>query len=104
MKDKPKCNSRQLILLQHGENLWNKENRFRGWTDVDLSDYGREEARIADRILKEYGVTFGLCVHVCFEACNSDSVDCTRRNGSDVGLRPPGLATERTALRCFAMA
>ena len=35
----------KLVLLRHGESTWNKENRFTGWTDVDLSDKGREEAR-----------------------------------------------------------
>ena len=35
----------QLILLRHGESVWNKENRFTGWTDVDLSERGREESR-----------------------------------------------------------
>jgi len=38
MKDKPKCNLRQVVLLRHGESVWNKENLFTGWTDVDLSD------------------------------------------------------------------
>jgi hypothetical protein len=33
-KDKPKCQPRQVVLLRHGESLWNKENRFSGWTDV----------------------------------------------------------------------
>jgi 2,3-bisphosphoglycerate-dependent phosphoglycerate mutase len=49
-----------LILLRHGESTWNKENRFTGWTDVDLSDRGREEAREAGRLLKEGGYTFDL--------------------------------------------
>jgi 2,3-bisphosphoglycerate-dependent phosphoglycerate mutase len=47
-----------LVLLRHGESTWNKENRFTGWTDVDLSDRGREEAREAGRLLKEGGYTF----------------------------------------------
>ena len=34
----------RLVLLRHGESTWNKENRFTGWTDVDLSEHGREEA------------------------------------------------------------
>lgn len=42
----------KLILIRHGESVWNKENRFTGWTDVDLSDKGREEATNAGRILK----------------------------------------------------
>jgi 2,3-bisphosphoglycerate-dependent phosphoglycerate mutase len=42
----------KLVLLRHGESIWNKENRFTGWTDVDLSDKGRDEARAAGRLLK----------------------------------------------------
>ncbi len=49
-----------LVLLRHGESTWNKENRFTGWTDVDLSDRGREEARAAGTLLKEGGYTFDL--------------------------------------------
>ena len=49
-----------LVLLRHGESDWNKENRFTGWTDVDLSEKGREEARTAGRLLKEGGYTFDL--------------------------------------------
>jgi 2,3-bisphosphoglycerate-dependent phosphoglycerate mutase len=41
----------RLVLLRHGESDWNRENRFTGWTDVDLSDTGREEAREAGRLL-----------------------------------------------------
>ena len=48
----------KLVLLRHGESTWNKENRFTGWTDVDLSDRGREEAAAAGRLLKEGGYTF----------------------------------------------
>ena len=42
-----------LILLRHGESTWNRENRFTGWTDVDLSEQGVEEAHAAGRILKQ---------------------------------------------------
>ena len=41
----------RLVLLRHGESTWNKENRFTGWTDVDLTDQGREEAREAGRLM-----------------------------------------------------
>jgi 2,3-bisphosphoglycerate-dependent phosphoglycerate mutase len=41
----------RLVLLRHGESTWNKENRFTGWTDVDLTDKGREEAREAGRLM-----------------------------------------------------
>ena len=48
----------RLVLLRHGESTWNKENRFTGWTDVDLSERGREEAQEAGRLLKEGGFVF----------------------------------------------
>jgi len=41
----------RLVLLRHGESVWNRENRFTGWTDVDLTDKGREEARDAGRLM-----------------------------------------------------
>ncbi len=50
----------KLVLLRHGESLWNRENRFTGWTDVDLSDAGREEALRAGRMLKESGFVFDV--------------------------------------------
>ncbi len=60
MKDKPKSDLRQVVLLRHGESLWNRGNLFTGWTDVDLSDRGREEGREAGRCLKEHGVVFDV--------------------------------------------
>jgi 2,3-bisphosphoglycerate-dependent phosphoglycerate mutase len=50
----------QLILLRHGESIWNQENLFTGWTDVDLSERGREESRQAGRSLLEAGVSFDV--------------------------------------------
>lgn len=47
-----------LVLLRHGLSAWNKENRFTGWTDVDLNDEGIEEAKQAARLLSEGGYTF----------------------------------------------
>jgi 2,3-bisphosphoglycerate-dependent phosphoglycerate mutase len=47
-----------LVLLRHGESVWNKENRFTGWTDVDLSDKGRHEAASAGQLLKAGGYSF----------------------------------------------
>src|SRR5687768_8684514 len=49
-----------LVLLRHGESTWNKENRFTGWTDVDLSEKGIEEAKLAAKLLKEGGFTFDV--------------------------------------------
>jgi 2,3-bisphosphoglycerate-dependent phosphoglycerate mutase len=50
----------RLVLLRHGESTWNRENRFTGWTDVDLSDAGREEALNAGRLLKDDGYAFDV--------------------------------------------
>jgi len=49
-----------LVLLRHGESTWNKENRFTGWTDVPLSEKGKEEAKKAGQILKEKGFKFDI--------------------------------------------
>jgi len=50
----------KIVLVRHGESVWNKENRFTGWTDVDLSETGRTEARDAGRILKKEGYVFDI--------------------------------------------
>jgi 2,3-bisphosphoglycerate-dependent phosphoglycerate mutase len=50
----------KLVLLRHGESIWNKEGRFTGWTDVDLSEKGIREAREAGRILREQGYYFDI--------------------------------------------
>ncbi len=50
----------KLVLIRHGESEWNKLNLFTGWTDVELSDKGREEADTAGRLLKEGGYTFDI--------------------------------------------
>ena len=48
----------QLVLLRHGQSTWNRENRFTGWTDVPLTDTGRDEAREAGTLLREAGFSF----------------------------------------------
>lgn len=48
----------KLVLIRHGESQWNKENRFTGWKDVDLTDKGREEAAAAGKLLKDGGYVF----------------------------------------------
>jgi 2,3-bisphosphoglycerate-dependent phosphoglycerate mutase len=50
----------KLVLLRHGESTWNQENRFTGWTDVDLSEKGRDEARHGGRLLREGGYVFDM--------------------------------------------
>ncbi|MDD4028880.1 MAG: 2,3-diphosphoglycerate-dependent phosphoglycerate mutase [Caldisericia bacterium] len=49
---------KKIVLLRHGESMWNKENRFTGWTDVDLSEKGVQEATLAGKILKENHFSF----------------------------------------------
>jgi 2,3-bisphosphoglycerate-dependent phosphoglycerate mutase len=49
-----------LVLLRHGESVWNKENRFTGWTDVGLIPKGKQEARAAGVLMKEAGYTFDV--------------------------------------------
>jgi 2,3-bisphosphoglycerate-dependent phosphoglycerate mutase len=50
----------KVVLLRHGESIWNKENLFTGWTDVDLSEKGRDEAKQAGLMMKEQGYSFDL--------------------------------------------
>ena len=50
----------KVVLLRHGESTWNKENRFTGWTDVDLNEKGIEEAKASGKILKEEGFDFDI--------------------------------------------
>ncbi|SCH46769.1 MULTISPECIES: 2,3-diphosphoglycerate-dependent phosphoglycerate mutase [unclassified Romboutsia] len=51
---------RKIVLIRHGQSLWNLENKFTGWTDVDLSENGLIEARKAGKILSEYGYEFDM--------------------------------------------
>lgn len=51
----------KLILIRHGESEWNKQNLFTGWTDVDLSETGVQEAKSAGKLLLEKGFDFDLC-------------------------------------------
>ncbi len=50
----------KIVLVRHGESLWNKENRFTGWTDVDLSEKGREEAKRSGELLRREGYDFDI--------------------------------------------
>src|SRR5881397_1506856 len=50
----------KLVLLRHGESEWNRENRFTGWTDVDLSPAGIEEAKRGSQLLRDQGFTFDV--------------------------------------------
>ena len=50
----------KLVLVRHGQSMWNLENRFTGWTDVDLSEQGIKEAKEAGKVLKEKGFEFDV--------------------------------------------
>ena len=50
----------KLVLVRHGESVWNKENKFTGWTDIDLSETGIKEAHDAGKLLKEKGYQFDI--------------------------------------------
>lgn len=50
----------KLVLLRHGQSLWNKENKFTGWTDIDLSEQGIKEAKEAGKLLKQNNFTFDI--------------------------------------------
>ncbi len=50
----------KLVLLRHGESQWNLENRFTGWTDVDLTEKGESEARLSGQLLKKEGFIFDI--------------------------------------------
>ena len=50
----------KIVLMRHGESTWNLDNRFTGWTDVDLTEKGAAEARHAGKLLRDAGFTFDL--------------------------------------------
>ena len=56
----------KLILVRHGESVWNKENRFTGWTDVDLSERGEQEARRAGELIKKHDLFFDVAYSSVF--------------------------------------
>ena len=51
----------KLILTRHGQSVWNAENRFTGWVDVDLSDKGREEAKKSGELLNKFNIKIDIC-------------------------------------------
>src|SRR2546421_12633695 len=55
-----RCSVYRVVLLRHGESDWNRENRFTGWTDVDLSEQGIAEAHEAGRLIRDAGLDFDI--------------------------------------------
>lgn len=77
----------KLVLVRHGESQWNKENRFTGWYDVDLSEKGVSEAKAAGKLLKEEGYSFDFAYTSCAETRYSYPVECVGRTGSGMAAR-----------------
>ena len=80
----------KVVLLRHGESTWNQENRFTGWTDVDLTPRraARRRARPA-QLLKQEGLRLRRGLHLRAQARHPHALDRARRDGSDVDPRAP---------------
>jgi len=73
----------KLVLLRHGESQWNLENRFTGWTDVDLTKKGEAEARDSGKILKEEGFQFDVAHTSVLKRANRTMEICLDEMGED---------------------
>jgi len=73
----------KLVLLRHGESQWNLENRFTGWTDVDLTEKGEEEARESGKLLKEEGFQFDVAHTSVLKRANRTMEICLDEMGDD---------------------
>lgn len=76
---------KKLIMLRHGESLWNKENRFTGWTDVVLSPKGEEEARNAGKILKKNNMKIDIAYTSVLKRANQ-TLFLTLENNDNLGI------------------
>ena len=86
----------KLVLVRHGESQWNLENRFTGWTDVELSEKGVEEAKEAGRVLKEKGYEFDLAfTSVLKRANNTLSYILKEMGEEDIEIRKSWRLNER---------
>ncbi len=65
----------KVVLLRHGESTWNKENRFTGWTDVDLSEKGLAGSKKSRTSFKERRIYFRSCLHISFKKSNQNFMD-----------------------------
>ena len=65
---------KKIVLVRHGESVWNKENKFTGWTDVSLSEHGIEEAKNAGKLLKEKNYIFDIAYSSLLKRAN-DTLD-----------------------------
>ena len=86
----------KLVLVRHGESEWNKLNLFTGWTDVELSDKGREEAKLAGKLLKDEGYDFDICFTSYLKRAihTLNGILCEISNGSIASIRPSAISRE----------
>ena len=73
---------KKIVLLRHGESVWNKANRFTGWTDVDLTERGVSEAREAGRLIREAGFDFDVA-YGFRSTCHGGSTNVTMAHYRD---------------------
>ena len=85
---------KKIVLLRHGESAWNRENRFTGWTDVDLTDKGVEEALKAGELLKAEGFRFGKAYTSYLKGPSGPEL-CSRPARSGMDPRREKLAPQR---------
>ena len=86
----------KLVLLRHGESVWNKENRFTGWTDVGLTDKGEIEAREAGRLLNREGYRFDMAFTSVLKRANKTLyVALEQLNLMWIPIRPAWRLNER---------
>ena len=76
---------KKLIMLRHGESLWNKENRFTGWTDITLSQKGEEEAKNAGKILKKNNIKIDIAYTSVLKRANQ-TLFLTLENNDNLGI------------------
>ena len=87
---------KKLVLMRHGESQWNLENKFTGWTDVDLTQTGEEEARNCGVLLKEAGLKIDIVHTSLLKRANRTMEICLAEMGlSDVNIRYSWRLNER---------
>ena len=88
----------RLVLLRHGESIWNRDNRFSGWTDVGLTETGVAQAKQAAALLKAHDIQFEPLLYFGPEAGDPYAMDRARRDGPCLAARFTQLAAQRASL------
>ena len=93
----------KLVLIRHGESTWNLENRFTGWTDVDLTDTGIAQAKNAGRLLKAEGYEFDVAyTSVLKRAIRTLWLALDEMDRTWLPVARAGASTSATTARCKA--